>query len=128
MKILSWLEFDNAVQSLTSTFSSTPLSGVYGFPRGGLPLAVALSHSLEIPFLHSIEPGCLVVDDVYETGTTLSQARTTLNTHAAVWVSKAPPSWFTAAVTVPSSEWIVFPWESTSNATADQNAYHASRQ
>lgn len=38
-------------------------------------VAVALSHRLELPLLTQPQPGCLVVDDVYETGRTLAPYR-----------------------------------------------------
>ena len=67
MRNLSWEELDEAVFKLASTFEGVALNGVYGFPRGGLPLAVALSHQLSIPLLKEPEEDCLFVDDVYET-------------------------------------------------------------
>ena len=47
------------------------MTGVYGVPRGGLCLAVALNHAIERPLLSVPEPSALIVDDVYETGRTL---------------------------------------------------------
>jgi hypoxanthine phosphoribosyltransferase len=73
------------------------------------------------------QPGCLLVDDVYETGLTLEVYRDLPNTRAVVWISKANPNWWHAVEVVDSSEWIVFPWESVTAASADELLYRASR-
>ena len=71
MQVLSWPQFDQAVQQLASRFAGSAVTGVYGVPRGGLCLAVALSHAIDRPLLSAPEPSALIVDDVYETGRTL---------------------------------------------------------
>ena len=71
MQVLSWAQFDQAVQQLASRFAGSAVTGVYGVPRGGLCLAVALSHAIDSPLLSAPEPSALIVDDVYETGRTL---------------------------------------------------------
>lgn len=128
MQILSWTQFDQAVQLLASRFANSAVTGVYGVPRGGLCLAVALSHAMDRPMLSSPEQSALIVDDVYETGRTLKALKTQLP-HAsfAVWVSKGCPDWWTAAVVAESSEWLVFPWENIEQARADEQAYRSSR-
>lgn len=133
MRTLSWQAFDQAVERIATTTLSTPFpttggcTGVFGVPRGGLVLAVALSHRLELPLLHQAEPGCLVVDDVYETGLTLEPYRHLENTRVAVWISKAEPRWWQAVEVTSSSEWLVFPWEQAATAAADEQLYRASR-
>ena len=47
-------------------------SGIYGIPRGGLCLAVALSHKLNIKLIQNLLKIHLIVDDVFETGITLN--------------------------------------------------------
>jgi hypoxanthine phosphoribosyltransferase len=127
MRLLSWEEFDQAVWHIASSCDEGPLTGIYGIPRGGLCLAVALSHRLQLPLLPRAQPGCLLVDDVYETGLTLEVYRDLPNTRAVVWISKANPNWWHAVEVVDSSEWIVFPWESVTAASADELLYRASR-
>ena len=51
MRTLSWADFDRALDSAVARLASSSLSGVYGVPRGGLVLAVCLSHRLGIPLL-----------------------------------------------------------------------------
>jgi hypoxanthine phosphoribosyltransferase len=128
MRVLSWLEFDQAVQSLVEQLSSASFSGVYGVPRGGLCLAVALSHALERPLLAEPKPDALIVDDVYETGRTLESLHIRFpKANFVVWVSKRPPQWWDAVVVTDSSEWLLFPWENAAQARTDEQTYRSSR-
>ena len=129
MRVLSWQQFDDAVALLAVRARSRDLTGVYGVPRGGLCLAVALSHAMDLPLLQSPEPDALVVDDVYETGRTLETLRLQFpQASFAVWVSKTPPLWWHAAEVVDSPEWLLFPWENADQAKADEQAYRSSRR
>ena len=129
MKELSWQQFDQAVHSLASHFDGIVCSGVFGVPRGGLCLAVALSHALEQPLL--LQPGAdaLIVDDVYETGRTLEALREQFpDAFFAVWISKCQARWWTTVEVSAAEEWLVFPWENSEKASADEAAYRASRR
>ena len=129
MKELSWTQFDQAVAVLVERFAAIPMTGIYGVPRGGLCLAVALSHALRQPLLSDPVPDALIVDDVYETGRTLQALHDRCpNAHFAVWVSKCPPLWWHAAVVTEHSEWLLFPWENRAQAMADELSYQNSRQ
>lgn len=127
MRLLSWDDFNDCVDRISYNVADQQLSGVYGFPRGGLCLAVALSHALCIPLLEHPKQGSLVVDDIYETGFTLDIVRELPNMLAFVWISKVEPSWWNAIEVIDSSEWIVFPWESVNFAKTDEKAYRLSR-
>ncbi len=128
MRVLKWDEFNSCIKSITSSCKDKNFSGVYGIPRGGLCLAVALSHSLDIPLVTEITSGCLVVDDVYETGKTLSRILTIPNTTTFVWFSKVTPQWWNAVEIVSSDEWLIFPWENKDRAEEDMKAYQLSRR
>jgi len=127
MRHLSWHDFDRAVETIAATCQGAGLCGIHGIPRGGLVLAVALSHRLALPLLEQPTPGCLVVDDVYETGRTLEPYRRLEGARHVVWLSKVEPLWWQAVEVTASSEWIVFPWESSGAAAADEALYRASR-
>ena len=128
MQVLSWAQFDQAVQLLASRFAGSAVTGVYGVPRGGLCLAVALSHAIDRPLLSAPEQSALIVDDVYETGRTLKALKAQVpQASFAVWVSKRSPDWWTPALVAESSEWVVFPWENLEQVRADEQAYRASR-
>ena len=127
MRSLSWPDFDQAVERIAQLVGDRRLNGIHGIPRGGLVLAVALSHRLELPLLPEPQPGCLVVDDVFESGLTLAPHRQLAGAELVVWISKVEPVWWRAVEVSPSPEWIVFPWENAARATADERSYRAGR-
>jgi hypoxanthine phosphoribosyltransferase len=128
MRELTWQQFDLAVSALAERFQDRSIPGIYGVPRGGLCLAVALSHALELPLLMAPESRCLIVDEVFETGQTLSVLRQQWPDAAfAVWVSKISPAWWEAVDVTNSQEWLVFPWENLQRARADERLFRASR-
>lgn len=98
-------------------------------PRGGLCLAVALSHALEQPLLLEPAADALIVDDVFETGHTLQALYDQFpNACFAVWVSKCPARWWTTVEESGADVWLVFPWESRDRAAVDEQAYRSSRR
>jgi len=64
----TWSEFDKSVEQIANKCRCKEFSGIYGVPRGGLCLAVALSHKLKIELISEPIKNSLIVDDVYETG------------------------------------------------------------
>lgn len=127
MRHLSWHDFEQAVERIAQWVGDCRCNGIYGIPRGGLVLAVALSHRLELPLLSEPQPGCLVVDDVFETGRTLAPHRQLPGAELVVWISKAEPLWWRALEVSPKAEWILFPWECAERALADERRYRAER-
>ena len=129
MKRLSWNQFDRAVAVLAAHFATSDCSGVFGVPRGGLCLAVALSHALERPLLLEPAADALIVDDVYETGKTLEPLHARFPSACfAVWVSKRSPCWWYAAEVTQDQEWLLFPWENRLKSSDDEQNYRASRR
>ena len=47
----TWSEFDKSVEQIANKCRFKEFSGIYGVPRGGLCLAVALSHKLKIKLI-----------------------------------------------------------------------------
>ena len=68
----TWNDFDKSVEHIANKCKLLEFSGIYGVPRGGLCLAVALSHKLKINLISEPMNNSLIVDDVYETGITLN--------------------------------------------------------
>ena len=127
LRQLSWDDFDRAVEHIAARCAERTFTGIHGIPRGGLCLAVALSHRLALPLLPDARPGCLLVDDVYETGLTLEAHRQLPEAQAVVWISKAEPQWWLAVEVTSAADWIVFPWEDPQAAARDEQLYRASR-
>ena len=127
MKYLSWNEFDNCVAEITQKCKDMNLVGVYGIPRGGICLAVALSHSLDVPLLNEPKPYSLIVDDIYETGFTLEKMKNIQGSKTFVWITKIKPTWWSCYKIVKEEEWLIFPWENINNAKKDRDNYYNSR-
>ncbi len=127
MNKLNWTEFDNCVNFISNKCKNKKFEGVYGFPRGGLCLAVALSHSLRLPLLDKPKINSLIVDDVYDTGYTLEKIRHLEAIEAYVWISKTKPTWWNTYKYIKEKEWIIFPWENVNSAEKDRILYHKSR-
>ena len=92
-------------------------TGVYGIPRGGLVPAVIISHFLKIPLLLAPAEGCIVVDDIADSGRTLAHYTfndTQKNKYFLFTLVKRERSSITPdyfGLVRDSSDWIVFPWE-----------------
>ena len=119
----TWNEFDKSVEYIANKCKFLEFSGIYGVPRGGLCLAVALSHKLKIDLISEPIKNSLVVDDVYETGITLNTFKNIEGAMFFVLFSKKNPTWWNSVHISEKSEWIVFPWESTLNSQSDRNDY-----
>ena len=123
----TWIEFDESVELIASTCKFMKFSGIYGVPRGGLCLAVALSHKLSIKLVSEPIKNSLIVDDVYETGHTLNSFKNIEGAMHYVLVSKKDPTWWNAVKVSKKKEWIVFPWENKHNLIYDQKKYKNKR-
>ena len=119
----TWDEFDKSVEQIANKCKYLNFSGVYGVPRGGLCLAVALSHKLKINLISEPIKNSLIVDDVYETGITLSTFKNIEGAKFFVLFSKKKPIWWNSVYISEKSDWIVFPWENPSNIQSDCNEY-----
>jgi len=100
---------------------------VYAPPRGGLPIAVHLSHELDIPLildlnfqLYAGDSKLLIVDDVCDSGKTLSNltkdliCERNIDIVATATLHKIPRAEFNPDIiieTVPNECWIIYPWE-----------------
>ena len=123
IRYFTWSEFDASVEHIANKCKLLEFSGIYGVPRGGLCLAVALSHKLKIKLISEPIKNSLIVDDVYETGTTLKKFKELEGTMFFVLFSKVKTLWCNTVFISEKSEWIVFPWEDTLNLQSDRNEY-----
>ena len=123
----TWSEFDKSVEEIADKCRFKMFSGIYGVPRGGLCLAVGLSHKLKIELLSKPKKNSLIVDDVYETGLTLTTFKDIEGAVFFVLFSKIKPTWWNAVFISNKSQWIVFPWENTLNSESDREVYTKKR-
>ena len=90
----TWSEFDKSVEHIAKECDFLDFSGIYGIPRGGLCLAVALSHRLKINLISEPKKNSLIVDDIYETGNTLNTFKNIEGATFFVLLSKIKPTWW----------------------------------
>ena len=108
--VVDWQDVEYFIRQLAKELPKN-ISGVYGIPRGGLCLAVMLSHYTKIPLLLAPCPNCLIIDDIADTGLTLLHYKecgyyiATMFYHEQSKV--VPDFWYK----VKNDEWIVYPWE-----------------
>lgn len=115
---VSWEDIEAFVANVESLHENHHFMGVYGIPRGGLVLAAMISYRLNIPMLMAPCKGCLIVDDIADTGNSLRHYvpnRTNENKYFIATVSYSAQSAVTPNyyqhVKV-DGQWVVFPWES----------------
>jgi len=114
MEQITWEDVDDFVDNVTIKYATRQPKGVYGIPRGGAVLAVMISHALGVPYLGAPCDGCMVVDDISDSGITLEHYRkkgyeiVTMFCHPS---TKVIPDFYGR---LKSDEWIVFPWERSS--------------
>ena len=126
-RYFSWREFDQSVDYIANQCKEMKLTGIYGVPRGGLCLAVALSHKLNLKLIEKPLKNSLIVDDVYETGITLSNFKNIEGVSFFVLVSKKKPIWWNSVDLSLKEEWIVFPWENIKNKLNEEKEYKNKR-
>ncbi len=127
ISFFSWSEFDKSVEKIADECKFLDLSGIYGVPRGGLCLAVALSHKLKVNLITEPQKNSLIVDDIYETGITLNSFKDIEGATFFVLFSKVKPTWWNTVKIGKKGEWIVFPWENKTNLDSDRKEYFRKR-
>ena len=126
-RYFTWSEFDKSVEYIAAECKFWKLSGIYGVPRGGLCLAVALSHKLDIKLIEKPSKNSLIVDDVFETGITLRNYKNIEGANFFVLFSKKKPIWWNTVNLSNQNEWIVFPWENKNNELKEEKDYNKKR-
>ena len=142
VKQLEWLKRESSVYNFTH---------VYAPPRGGLPIAVHLSHHLDIKIIHDFDlnypsdgsnsnDNLLVIDDVVDTGKTFNDIKEVLD-HI---IEEVPTFQYKLAAIhykpraiikpeiylqeVPDDTWIVYPWEKCDDCEDQRINFQERRQ
>ena len=108
---LTWADIDEEVDKLVARRKNR-VDAVYGIPTGGSVVAALVAGKLGVPLADSpTGPAVLVVDDLIDTGRTMSAIRSYGGefTDALFRKPYSPPALAPGATTV--SEWLAFPWE-----------------
>lgn len=130
---LTWYDMERDcafIERWIKQLDVTP-SRIYGIPRGGLTLAVMLSHRLGIPMLHNqqlIDDRTVIVDDVIESGNTIRDLIDKIAPYKPLaiyaWCDKSGASHtMNTVLRVEPERWIVFPWETPTNASKEAIEY-----
>jgi hypoxanthine phosphoribosyltransferase len=110
---ISWQDFEDMAHKLIKDIKSSKnkFDGIYGIPRGGLILAVYLSHQLNLPILAAPTKDTLIVDDISDEGKTLSsyKNRKIATLYSTSWTTVVP-NWY-ARKKSSRDIWLIFPWE-----------------
>lgn len=133
--LLTWYDLERDVTFLAAWIKKLPnAKTVYGIPRGGLPLAVMISHRCDLELItrkQDIDGNTVIVDDVIEQGITLRNLLEDLKGPPAAvftWCDKTDGgARFSTVRRFPPSRWIVFPWEVENRAAKEAEDYYAVR-
>jgi len=125
--LISWNQVDRYIDQLCeqvndhceqNNYDIADLNGVYGIPRGGLIIAVMISHKLNLPYIDRLQTmygkRFLVVDDIADSGKTLEQMKAEVFNNALFATIHynsdsvfEPHFWVKEKLT----DWIIYPWE-----------------
>lgn len=126
-QLYQWTEFAHDAEKIAVWAKQSGFKNIYGIPRGGLILAVLLSHRLDLPVILSaddISPATLVVDDISDTGKTLEtlERRVGFKPKVATIFYQADTSRMPDFSLREKKNWIVFPWETKVSSKYDGTA------
>ena len=121
-KFITWELYDAYIDLIVDWtklgMSEPEIGAIYGLPRGGLPIAVSLSHKLGLPLLMNYydrkvvtNKKILVVDDIADTGKTLKDFDNKNNVIVTFHYHKqslVKPRFYCEDK---DDKWIVYPWE-----------------
>lgn len=121
IRYITWQEFDEAIAS----YKNPICDGFYPIPRGGLVLAVALSHRFGKPVLDRPTNKCILVDDIADSGATLRKIRLRYPYPAIVLAKRSTCREIAIdnVMLIENDDWLVFPWENKEKAQEDYEAY-----
>lgn len=117
----TWQQFNADCRKIAAWAKKKKFKNVYGIPRGGLPVAVKLSHLLDLPLTldtKDITPKTLIAEDTVDTGRTVERLFRSCGDNikiASLYVgpkTKIKPD-FSARK---KKKWVVFPWETASTS------------
>lgn len=117
-ELVNWKDIEEYITQVAEYYKDKKITGVYGLPRGGLVLAVMLSHKMNIPLLMAPTRDCIIIDDICDSGESLIHYTTNRyddNKYHITTMYFNPDSNMQDKiefyVKIKDENWIVFPWE-----------------
>lgn len=122
----TWECYLNDIDKIAFFCKEDSIKTIYGVPRGGLIMAVILSHKLNKKLIldkDKINRYTLVVDDINDTGMTLKKLLRGKRCFRVWTLWKQGDSRFTDSFSInfAKGEWIVFPFETNESSKKDGN-------
>lgn len=111
---LTYADVVDLADQLANRHRYAELDSVYGVPRGGVPVAVMVANKLQLPLVDVPRAGSLVVDDLVDSGATLSRHPDHVR-DALLRKPHSPDQLAPDAKEV--TGWVTFPWEHDSAPT-----------
>lgn len=122
----SWKELENDCKKLAKKLKPIKFnfSNIYGGSKGGLVIAVILSHLLDLPMIlnkDQITKNTLIVDDISDTGNTLNKILKVKKPKAILTLfttqtTKVFPDYYVHI----KDKWVVFPFENINSSKHDK--------
>lgn len=125
-KVCTWKDVEDYINNVSKRIKEEvnldECPGIFTFPRGGLVLAVMLSHKLDLPILSNPAKNCIIIDDICDTGITLkkySEERSKKNYFITTMLVQEDQLSETAEYNcvvdyfeyIKHKDWVVYPWE-----------------
>lgn len=117
---VTWNDISDFIKhKIEPAHADKQFTGVFGVPRGGVCLAVMISHCLNIPMLAAPAPGCLIVDDICDSGESLihyfknssGEGRQDYTIATLYYKENALGVVPDIYSKIKEDKWVVFPWE-----------------
>lgn len=110
---MNWEAFDIAAELLAKKVKGQNFTCIYGQPRGGLILAVMLSHKLGLPLTLTPYASMLWCEDIVDTGETFLKMKQKFPkaVYCSLLAKKFHSEVFHVCDYSEKNEWVVFPWE-----------------
>ena len=115
---VTWDDMTKYIDELVDEMNKKGIrpTGVYGIPRGGLILATLVSYKMDIPLLMGATDGCLIIDDISDSGRTLIHYTSNDTQFNKYYISTmfyhkrsmVKPDFYKFEK---DDKWVVFPWE-----------------
>lgn len=115
---LTWLDVSAAAAALAARWEGDEISGIYGIPAGGAPVAVLVAGMMERPLLEAPEPGALIVDDLVDSGVTMNRHMTPHTFHDCLYRKPHSPTYIAPDAHLVDG-WVRFPWEPDNGEPTD---------
>ena len=130
-KFYTWENFEEDVEEIVKTLKRkrVEVKQIFAVPKGGLVLGVKLANMFEVPLILKLDDismpdGLIVVDDISDTGETLSNLPI-FGCYTVTLTIKKNTKYIPDIYVreYEKNEWVVFPWEDINNETKKDGTF-----